>query len=374
MEDLLVQDSLAPKVSNRPDRFAWLFGAESRPARIPYSPEQLDPACQLLLRNWNVLPVTSQKLLDWSLPEAEGTKEINRIRDVTRAVRALARMQLMLVARFSKALETLDIPHVVMKGSAASLALYPEPDLRSGLDIDVGVPKRYVRDAEAVAYELGFLPAAFDEENRHATQINLADKEAVEAIHYELACLNRRQIVRGLDPEDEAAIRNSIPFPRPWHETEDGELACYVTLDIHHGICLDISVDQMVETATRQTLHGYSVWVPQPEWMMLHLIFKLYWEGVHRFHARGLYQYADLIRLVPRIRGTTAQRLFDLLANYELEAGAYYVLRVVKSEFGVDLTPELQEFLKETTTPPYDRAPSEVNDQGDMWPRLWGFR
>jgi hypothetical protein len=365
---------LKTKGVERADRFAWLLGAdESKPA-IRFAPEQLKPASTFMLRNWQVLPIMAPKFLDWVSPKFQTCLEVEHVRDVTAAARALARIQLLLATRFGRELERRGVPYVLMKGSSAALALYPKPDLRSGLDVDVGVPKSHIKQAERVASEQGFVPAAFDEANRHVQRISEREREQVEARHYELVCFNRRQIVRGLSPEDDAAIRRSIPLPRAWHETEDGGLACYVTLDIHHGICLDIKVDAMVESARQQTSHGYSARIPQPEWMMLQLIFKIYWEGVQRYRTRGLYQYADLVRLVGQIEGPAASKFFELLEQYQLEAGAYYVLRRVESEFGLKLNPELQDFLTRASTPPTDYLPNEVNDMGDMWPRLWGFR
>lgn len=327
-----------------------------------------------MLRNWQVLPIMTPRFLKWVGSKWQESPEVAHVRDVTAAVRALARIQMLLSNRYARELEHRGVPYVMMKGSAAGLTLYPESDLRSGLDVDIGVPKRHIREAERVAREQGFVPAAFDEDNRHVHQIREYEKRLVEAAHYELVCLNRRQVVRGLSPEDDAAIRRSIPLPRAWHETEDGELGCYVTLDVHHGICLDIEVDEMVESAREQTSHGYTARIPQPEWMMLQLIFKIYWEGVQRYRARGVYQFADLVRLVDQIQGPTASRFFDLIERYQLEAGAYYVLRRVETAFGIGLNPELREFVALASTPPTDHLPSEVNDMGDMWPRLWGFR
>jgi Uncharacterised nucleotidyltransferase len=361
-------------VAERPDRFAWLLGTDKAKPAVRFSAEQLEPACTFLLRNWQVLPITGPRFLDWVDRKHQDRPEVAQIRDVTAAVRALARMQMLLSNRFVTELEQQDVPYSLMKGSSAALTLYPEPDLRSGLDVDVAVPRRYIRRAERIAREQGFVPAAFDIDNRHAYSVSESEKRAVEAEHYELVCLNRRQVVQGLSPEDDAAIRRSIPTPRAWHETEEGELACYVTLDIHHGICLDITVDEMVDSARKETHHGYTAWLPQPEWMMLQLIFKLYWEGVQRYRSRGVYQFADLVRLIEQIEGDVATKFFRLIEQYDLEAGAYYVLRRLETDFGLKLGPDLRDFLTRASVPPADYLPSEVNDMGDMWPRLWGFR
>ena len=362
------------KSTDRADRFAWLFGTDEAIPAVCFSPEEFKSASALVLRNWQVLPVTAPRLLDWIDRSFRENPEVQHIRDVTAAVRALARMQMLLANRFAEELERRGVPYVFMKGIAAAFTLYPEPDLRSGLDVDIGVPRSHIRAAEQIAREQGFEAAAFDADNRHVYRISELEKQTIEAEHYELACLNRRQVVRGMNPDDEAAIRRSIPLPRAWHETEDGELACYVTLDIHHGICLDIEVDSMVDSARRDTRHGYTAWIPQPEWMMLQLIFKIYWEGVQRYNSRGVYQFADVVRLVEQIQGDTASRLFDLLKQYELEAGAYYVFRVLESTLGVKLSPDLREFLTRASIPPSNQSPVDVNDMGDMWPRLWGFR
>lgn len=367
-------DAEEPERVERADRFAWLLGPDESEGPGRFHPQQLEAACTFMLRNWQALPVMAPKFLHWIGDEYSQTPEVERIRDATAAVRALARVQALLGNRFTNELDRHAIPYVLMKGSAAVFAVYSEPDLRSGLDIDIGVPRRYIRRAERLARNQGFVAAAFDADNRHVYRVSDYEKRCVEAQHYELACLNRRQVVRGLSAEDDAAIRRSIPIPRAWHETKDGQLACYVTLDLHHGISLDIEVDEMVASGRKETRHGYTALIPQPEWMMLQLIFKIYWEGVHRYRMRGLYQYADLVRLVGQIHGPVASRFFDLLNRYELQAGAYYILRRVEKAFGLQLGPELREFLTEASIPPTHRSPNEVNDMGDMWPRLWGYR
>lgn len=181
--------------AERPDRFAWLLGTEKAKPGVRFSAEQLEPACTFLLRNWQVLPVMAPKFLDWVDKKHQDTPEVQQVRDVTVAVRALARIQMLLSNRFVTELEQQGIPHSLMKGSAASYLLYPEPDLRSGLDVDVAVPRRQIRKAERIAREQGFVPAAFDLDNRHVYSVSESDKRAIEAEHYELVCLNRRQVV-----------------------------------------------------------------------------------------------------------------------------------------------------------------------------------
>lgn len=59
---------------------------------------------------------------------------------------------------------------------------------------------------------------------------------------------------------------------------------------------------------------------------------------------------------------------------YRLEAGEYYVLRRLETEFGLALNPELRDFLTRGAIPPASYSPEDLNDMGDVWPKLWGLR
>jgi hypothetical protein len=108
-------------------------------------------------------------------------------------------------------------------------------------------------------------------------------------------------------------------------------------------------------------------------WAAFHLIFKIYWEGVHNYR-KGAYQFADLVRLSPKLQGREVSRLADLLEQYGLEAAGFYVLRRLEPTFGATVSPELRALIDRLAVPPADRFPEEVNDLGDMWPKIWGVR
>jgi hypothetical protein len=115
------------------------------------------------------------------------------------------------------------------------------------------------------------------------------------------------------------------------------------------------------------------VQVPPLEWTLFHLIYKIYWEGVHHY-GKGAYQFADLARLVPSISESTFERLVQILAKCRLEVAGYFVLRRLSQNLGLSLQPEIERFLERTARPPLDRDPLQVNDLGDMWPKIWGAR
>jgi hypothetical protein len=354
-------------------RFVWLLGTGAIPQPTGLSFEEFKSACEFALSCWQALPVIRPRLCAWAGQQYADSALISQISDLTISVQTLARAQMHLLRRFTQELERQQVPYVLLKGSASRLSVYASPDLRGGLDVDIGVPAKHIRRAERVVKSQGFLYGSLDDSRRHFYRISEHTRASVEENHYELACLVRRQTIRGLDPKVEAAIRRTISVLRPWHVTENNEVACYVTFDIHHGICLDIEVDPIVASAQRRHAKEYSAQTPSLEWAVFHLIFKLYWEGVHNYR-KGAYQYADLVRLIPEVRGKAASTLIKLLSEYYLEAAGYYVLRRVESDFGMKLSPELQSFLSENAVPPNDQFPTDVNDLGDMWPKIWGFR
>jgi hypothetical protein len=351
-------------------RSAWLLGVDGPPSGPVPSPDEVEGLCAFALASWQVLPVTAPRLLDWVGPSISPARA-EQLVSMQESVSALARVQSALAHRFARALESEHVPYTFLKGSAARLSAYRHPDDRGGLDVDVAVPAAAIRRAEAIAGELGFEPAMLvDEERRRFRRVGGAIRAAVEAEHYELACLVRRQVITGLEPEVETAVRASLGALRPWHEI-DGQLACYVTLDVHHGLSLDIPVEAVVETAVRAGTQ--SVYVAAPYWQVFHLIFKIYWEGVHNYR-KGAYQYADLVRLLPLVTPEGADALLQLLRAYRLEAAAYYVLRRLETDLGLTLNGSIGELVAEQTHCPATAFPLEVNDLGDMWPKLWGVR
>jgi hypothetical protein len=355
-------------------RLAWLLApADAAPARN-VSKQESELAHDLVARWWQLAPVVwprVQSMVENGSAPADGSP---RLADLATSVSALTRVQNLLCWRFARELESEGIRYTLLKGSAARLVAYDAPHLRGGLDVDIGVRLGDVDAAEAVARAQGFVPSTLiDEEGRHFAPVDSIERELVEQEHYELACLVRRQAVTGLTAEEELAIRNVLDLVRPWHVTEDGRLACYVTLDVHHGLCLDITVDDVVGSARRVDVGVDSLFIPAPEWLLFHLVFKIYWEGVHNYR-RGVYQYADIIRFVDGLASGPAARLVELLETYHLEAAGHYVLRRLPSDFGVALPSALEEFVARTARSPRDMFPIDVNDLGDMWPKLWGYR
>jgi hypothetical protein len=331
-----------------------------------------EEAIQFALSCWQVAPIISAHIERAVGPKGFDGPHFQTLRDFVVATRVLSTIQHRLLLRTLGTLRAANIPAVALKGGAAAFTAYENPEMRCSMDVDLGVPRNNLQAAEMVVRDLGFFPASLDESGRRFLIVGDEDRE-FEKEHYELACMVRRQRIRGLDAKTDEAIRRSIKLLRPWHITEENELACYVSLDIHHGLCLDISVDDLVKTSIRKVVGSGFIWLPTAEWMVLHLIFKIYWEGVHNYR-KGLYQYADLIRLVPALSDREANRLLDLLTEYSLRAAAFYVLRRLATEFHAHLPAPLKDLVESERLAPRSAHPDDCNDSGDMWPKLFGHR
>lgn len=356
---------------SHPDRFSWLFGLQDISNTSP-DERELAAALTVAERTFQVLPVIVPRLERWAKDRCESHPRMRALSDYTVAAKTLTRVQMALCRRLTEELDRQDIPYALIKGSAMRVMGYEEIDHRCSMDVDVAVPKRYLGRVDRILRDQGVVPASLNADGRHFHKVDFRTRRAVEAQHYELACRTRRQVVRGLSPDVEQAIRNSLDRLKPWHITKKDELGCYVTFDVHHGVCLDIPVDDLVRGARRHTSHDYTVMVPPPHWVAFHTIFKLYWEGVHNY-SKGLYQFADLVRMSRLLTGDEAMALVELFSKYNLEAAGYFTLRRVTRYFGAELGTELRTFLELAGIAP-ESSPIDVNDLGDMWDKIWGLR
>lgn len=360
-------------IKESPRKLLWLLGTAASPPTRRLEERDFEAACVFALRCWHVLPLIGPKLLALASSHNFEGAELQRVRDRTASLTVLARLQVKLCQRLTEELDRQGVPYALLKGSAARFLAYTDPASRCGLDIDIGVPRPFLGTVERVVQGQGFVPAQWSPEDRRFVRANPILRAIVESRHYELGFYVRSQVIENLEPEDEAAIRRALPMDYLWSLTRDDKPACYVTLDLHHGLCLDIQVDPLVASAHRPAGKDYAPLVPQPEWIVFHLIYKIYWEGSHEYRTGGS-QYADLIRLLPLCRGEHEAALIKLLARYRLEVAGYYVLRRVESDFQMPLSKTLRRFLSEHEQAPADGAPVQLNDLGDMWPKLWGYR
>jgi len=351
----------------------WLLGIADVPSRRA-DERALGDACAFALTCWQILPCVWRRLVAWAGVGVTNSVVTQSVRDRLASVHTLARTQRLLLERYVTELDRRHVPYVLLKGSAVCAMAYEYMTDRCGIDIDVGVSKKWIRDAEKIALDQGFVQAEFDAQNKRFFLGTFRHRAAVEKQHYELGFLVREQVIVDLDERTKAAIRRDLTHQDPWHETDEHDLACYVTLDLHHGLSMTCTVDEAVASSSELIRNGLRLRVPSVPWVVFQLIEKLYLEGV-AVYRKGGYQYADLVRLVAKIETPDALALIELLSKHALGVPAFYVLRRLPTEFGVELPAPVKQFIAGFgQTPERGQDAYKLNDLGDMWPKLWGYR
>jgi hypothetical protein len=337
------------------------------------SDKELKEACELALTEWQILPALAPRLLSYGKGCIAREPAAQRVLDRVISLDIFSRIQLRLLRRLVQRFQDEQIPHSMLKGTAVRFVAYSDPKLRVGKDFDIAVPPDHIRQAERIAQECGLLPAEWSEETKRFYVVNPFLRDQVERQHYELGFLVRRQVVGDLSDDEMAAIKRDLPTQIMWHLTGAEELACYVSVDLHHGLSLEVGVEELVQKSATKLWNGCSISIPPIEWILYHLVYKIYWEGVHNYR-KGLYQYADLIRLIEHVTREEFERFVLLLDRHNLRVGGYFVLRRLESEFRATIAPEIKEFLEDVAQAPPGRVPAQENDFGDMWFKLWGQR
>jgi hypothetical protein len=363
-----------PPPAAPPSRFVWLFAPTASPPAPLRSDDDAGAACDFAYENWRILPAILPRLEKW-LGKYGTAARLKPVRERAAAAHALAELEAVCQDRVATELRARQIPHAFLKSSAIRWFAYDDPHARCGWDIDVGVSKARLEDARDAAHHLGYMQAEGFVDPPWFRPADPQRVAAVESDHYELGFLVRRVRVRDLAPAVEKAVRGHIAAGgrTSWHLTPEGDVACYVTLDIHHGISTEISLDPILATSRTFDADGMQLRIPRPAWLLMHLVYKIYWEGVHDYGVGG-YQYADLCRLVPRIDDEEVAFFRLIAARWQLEAAAHFVLRRLTPEFSLPLSGAMQELVDDMAIPNDELNPIEQNDLGDMWAKLWGAR
>lgn len=325
-----------------------------------------------LLACWQTLPSLPQALIDGPAEKLLQPDDHRRLARARLAVIAFQKTQIVGCRPLLQALQRNGLTYSLLKGAAAACLLYPHRYMRAAWDFDMAVSWNDLPAAEALALEVGFHQAERDADNNRFYRANRQLRAIIEKEHYELGYLVRRLEVTNLSPETLEAIRTEQWTHQFWHDVESDAPWCYAAADIHHAMSLDIGLDELLATARSVSVDNETMRVPDDTWLAAHLIYKLYWEGAHNY-AKGLYQYADLVRLLPRLNETVFARIVDILETYNLIAAGYHALKHLP-KFGVALPPHIARFIADAQMPPAGGDPIGLNDLGDVWPKLWGRR
>ena len=322
---------------------------------------------KFVFRNWQVQSLVSSNLMQGMDKDKSSSRE--KLFHTTNAIRAFSKVQLNALMEVCRAFSG-QIEYSLLKSSALRVAYYDDPISRVGWDIDIAVDKENIPAATVKLQALGYEFSQFDSQTKHFSPADPMLRAAVEAKHYELGFLARRNRITGLSQEQMDSISRVHSDGGQWHIGSDGQFYCYTTVDVHHGLSLDLSVANLVKEGVEIEFEGQGISIPRASWLAFHVIYKIYWEGVHAY-GKGLYQYADLVRLIKKLSEVEVLNLIKLIDDSNLRVAALYVLRRLPYHFDTLLHPHLQNYL-DTTMPKVGSDPMKLNDLGDMWEKLWG--
>jgi hypothetical protein len=322
--------------------------------------------------SWQAMPSYSERLQEWLSPA--GTDENDLISARAVALRLFFDIQNQVLVQVIQHLRSIGLEHCLLKGTAHRFDLYGRPSDRGGIDLDLAIPEDASVEGRRAAQDLGFVQSAWDEEQKTFVQATEEEQEWIDENHYELGFLIRRHTVENLSAQDVLAIHRQIHLqPNPWHLLPSGGLGIWINLDLHTGLSHDIPVAEVMRSSRTLQYQTCALRVPSRPWQLLYSIYKLYWEAVFNY-GKGIYQYADVCRLVPRLTDDESIEFLELLAKWRLEAGGRYVLSRLPSAFDVSINGRLGDFLRSSVVPRPGSKPQEENNFGDVWSKLWGYR
>lgn len=354
--------------------FSWLFSDSPEVTAVAGSIDDFAGIEGLLLGCWQVLPISLPKFEKFAGKLHRGRALVDRARARMIADGVVLDLQLRILKRLAANLNAAAIPFVLLKSAAMRFVAYPDCRLRRARDIDMGVAAENLEAAMRVLAETGFQEAQWIEDGQFFEMAEPELRASVESQHHELGFWVRLQEVRGTSREDlEAILAQRNERPAQWDLTDETIPAAYLVADIHHGLALEIGIEEVLATARTIVFEDVVLPVPSSAWLLFHLVYKIYIEGVFNYNE-GAYQYTDLCRLIALVSEEDVAQFTSLVERFNLRAAAYYVLRRLPGHFGARLPTELSRLLDDWAQPDVALAPGLQNDWGDMWPKLWGGR
>lgn len=338
------------------ERVVWLLGTCEVHLQAPPSAETRQSAYSLAQRCWRILPALGPRIREWTAEELPSSFQYR-----LEAIAEVCAFRDAWCVEFARRMNAREVPYALIKGVACGLLAYGGMQNRASFDIDVAVPRYFARAAQCLAEECGFEPAQWDEATRKFQRPNFLLRSLTEAHHFELGYLVRRQFLcASSDPKYTRLAAQCTPDQLALHLTEQLDVACYLGIDIHHGLALDIPADEFVAAATNILVTGTPVKVVCAAGALFHAVLKIYAEGLA--WGEGLHHYADCIRLLTRADENSAFEFRALLNKYNLLGAAHHVLRRIPSNFFVPLPPAFEEIFQE--------GASAAAAIPDMWDNL----
>jgi len=139
------------------DNFLWMLDNKYTPQNFLSDEVSVKLACEFALDCWQILPTVWSRLENLVKSSGSYSTYLEPVHDRLTSMQVLAKVQHRILGRFLSELESQYIPFVLLKGTASRALVYKQETDRCGVDIDIGIPKEAIYDAEKIALELAFI-------------------------------------------------------------------------------------------------------------------------------------------------------------------------------------------------------------------------
>ncbi len=255
---------------------------------------------------------------------------------------------------------------MVLKGLDLAYSVYPHPELRQMMDMDILVHREDLGLVRRALHDAGFIQGVLDHHRQEIVALPRAEIDRAERGHYE--CFPFRKLVR-LPCLDGLLRPHSLLEPEEPFYLLGNEVWFSLDVDVHHSLAPDIDpadiwAGQRPASLGRVRLKGQS-----PEAMIWFLCARLYHEAMLR-NDGGIAKLHDVAAILNRWGPELDwSKCLEVSFRYHLQPSLYYVLSRVRDLFDAPIP----EHVLERLYPPHAGAASRLHDWGDFLPKMLGY-
>jgi len=315
--------------------YRWMLSGHPYECPKPATAEERQLIAAVAMSSWRLLPSTIAKVLS-SLALGDDIALVAALQARVDSLVAYSRVQLWALENILTVLRQAGVDPLLVKGTAARFHCYDSPLSRASRDIDLAVTNEHLSITWRALMAHGFVPAVWSERLRRFLPssrdglADLRDSHNVELAH-QLNLANAGLATKLIRvPILDADLRRSIitgmsQSSYPWVTLSDGELACYLVIEILPnggvGLSEDIDSNLVFDFSARRRCEGSSAPSPSHAITFFQIANKL-----HRNSAGGTRlnpflwsNYSDLSRLLDSFNETDHRQLEALCVSSPAE-------------------------------------------------------
>jgi hypothetical protein len=263
------------------------------------------------------------------------------------------------------ALESEGIDYFLLKGSALSPLIYPEPLLRPMLDMDLMVHQQDIRRARRAMFALGYQHGIWNPLTNRIRRLKHTLHPGYFDEHHELPAFLKTT------PPSKSPVPPAL-IPASWkrkhikcHVAGDGTVSFPVFMDLHINLSVGFEAADVWRGATREVLLGRVVRVQSITGMLWFIAARLYHEAF-QYSTLKLVMLGDVHAILER-RGKDVDwaEVLVLAHKYGMQPALYYVFSLLANTTGAAIP---EKVIASLAPDPTDLP--RVHDWGDVLPKL----